>query len=370
MKKHFSFLITTALIFTAILFGKTITLAQETNQKADLTIDENQKTQVLEILFKELNNRYVFPETAKKMEADIRARMKNKEYDSITSAREFSQKITEDLRGVSHDKHLGFHFTTKPIAIEDSKEPTQMQTREIEYILKAGNYGFARAENLPGNIGYIDLRLFVYPKYAAETLTAAMNFVGNSDALIFDLRQNGGGEPAMVALICSYLFDAPVHLNDVYNRETGKTDEYWTSKTVAGKKFLNKNVYVLTSAKTFSAAEEFANDLKTLKRGVIVGETTGGAANPGVMARIAENFWAFIPNERAINPVTKTNWEGTGVEPDVRVSQESALKTAYSLALNSKLEKADNEMVKNALKRIIEQNQKELDEIKKTVSAK
>lgn len=370
MKKYFSFLMTMALLFAAIIFGKTIIAAQETSQKTDLTIDANQKTQLLETLFKELNDRYVFPETAKKMEADIRARLKNKEYDSITNAQEFSKKITEDLRGISHDKHLGFHFSANPIPVEDAQERDQMQTRELEFILKINNYGFARAENLPGNIGYIDLRGFVYPKYATETLTAAMNFVSNSDALIFDLRKNGGGEPEMVALICSYLFDAPVHLNDIYNRETGKTQEFWTQKTVAGKKFLDKNVYILTSAQTFSAAEEFANNLKVLKRATIVGETTGGGANPGRMVRIAEHFWAYLPNERAINPITKTNWEGTGVEPDVKISQESAMKTAYLLELKNKLEKADNEMMKNALKRIIEQNQKELDEMQKAVSAK
>lgn len=370
MKKYFSFLIPAFLLMTVMLFGKMIVAAQGTAQKADMTINDSMKTEVLEVLFKELNNRYVFPETAKKMEADIRARMKNKEYDSITSAREFSQKITEDLRGISHDKHLGLHFTAKPIPVEDSQEPTQMQTRELEYMLKINNYGFARAENLPGNVGYVDLRGFVYPQYATETLTAAMNFVSNSDALIFDLRQNGGGEPEMVALICSYLFDAPVHLNDIYNRETGKTHEFWTQKTVAGKKFLNKNVYILTSAQTFSAAEEFANNLKVLKRAVIVGETTGGGANPGRMMRIAEHFWAYIPNERAINPVTKTNWEGTGVEPDVKVSQKLAMKTAYLLELKNKLEKTDNEMMKNALKQIIEQNQTELDEMQKTVSVK
>ncbi|HVE57040.1 MAG TPA: S41 family peptidase, partial [Pyrinomonadaceae bacterium] len=325
----------------------------------------------IEKLLKELNDRYIFPETAKNMETDIRAKMKNKEYDSITSARDFSKKLTGDLRAVSRDKHLNVFFSFEPLPVQNpSQKPSEQEQRAEEFMLKINNYGFARAENLPGNIGYIDLRGFVYPQYGAETLAAAMNFVGNSDALIFDLRQNMGGEPEMVALICSYLFDAPVHLNDIYNRETGRTQEFWTQKTVAGKKFLGKNVYILTSGRTFSAAEEFTNDLKVLRRATIIGETTLGGANPGTMIRLTEHFQAYVPNERAINPVTKMNWEGTGIEPDIKVSQEQALKTACLLALNNSLEKADNEMMKNALKGLIEQNQKELDEIKKSAGVK
>jgi len=364
MKNHIS-LLTAIFAFIVIIFGKIFIAAQETPSKSDPTIDAATKLQVLESLFKELNQRYVFPEAAKKMEAEIRARLKNNEYDSITDGREFSKKVTADLRLISSDKHLNVFFSAEPLPVQDSPgKPSEQEQRTEEFMMKINNYGFARAENLPGNIGYIELRGFVYPQYGAETLAATMNFVANSDALIFDLRQNMGGEPEMVALICSYLFDAPVHLNDIYNRETGKTQEFWTQKTVAGKKFLGKNVYILTSGRTFSAAEEFTNDLKVLKRVTVVGETTLGGANPGMMIRLSEHFQVYMPNERAINPVTKTNWEGTGIEPDIKVSKELALKTAYLLALNNSREKADSETMKNALKGLIERTQKELDEMK------
>ena len=183
---------------------------------------------------------------------------------------------------------------------------------------------------MPGNIGYIDLRGFADPEAGAETVAAAMNFLANTDALIFDLRQNGGGGPEMVALISSYLFgEKPVHLNSLYWRKGDKTDDFWTKPASALKKFPDKDVYILTSNRTFSAAEEFTYNLKNLKRATIIGETTGGGANPGGTFRLTEHFGAFIPTGRAISPITKTNWEGTGVEPDVKVPKEQALKAAY-----------------------------------------
>lgn len=341
-------------------------------QQKDLTIDAKTRTEVIDVMLKNLNDKYVFPEVAKKMEIDIRARLKNKEYDSLTSAKEFAEKLTNDLQSVSRDKHMRVRFSERPIPVRERRsEPTAEEKAEYAQMMKVNNHGFEQVEWLPGNIGYIKFRNFLDPELGAETVAAAMNFVSNTDALIFDMRQNGGGDPAMVALICSYLFgEKSVHLNDLYWREGDKTQEFWTNPNVSGKKYGDKDVYVLTSNRTFSGAEEFSNNLKTLKRGTIVGETTGGGANPGGMFRLSENFGIFIPTGRAINPVTKTNWEGTGVEPDVKVPKELALKTAYLLALNKSLERAKNDDIKNALKQIIEKTQKELDEMKKETAKK
>jgi C-terminal processing protease CtpA/Prc len=341
-------------------------------QKQDMTIDAKIRTQVIDVMLKNLNDSYVFPEVAKKMETDIRTRLKNKEYDNVTSAKAFAEKLTNNLQSVSHDKHMRVRFSERPIPVrENQREPTEAEKAEFSEMMKINNYGFEQVEWMPGNIGYIKFRGFLDPELGAETVATAMNFVNNTDALIFDLRQNGGGDPAMVALICSYLFgEKPVHLNDLYWREGDKTEEFWTNPKVSGKKYGDKDVYVLTSNRTFSGAEEFSNNLKTLKRGTIVGETTGGGANPGGLFRLTENFGIFIPTGRAINPITKTNWEGTGVEPDVKVPKELALKTAYLLALNKSLERAKNDDMKNALKQIIEKTQKELDEMKKDVAKK
>jgi C-terminal processing protease CtpA/Prc len=174
----------------------------------------------------------------------------------------------------------------------------------------------------------------------------------------------------MVALISSYLFgDKPVHLNDLYWRKGDKTEEFWTKPAAAAKKY-DKDVYVLTSKRTFSGAEEFSYNLKNLKRATIIGETTGGGAHPGGMVRLNEHFGVFIPTGRAISPITKTNWEGTGVEPDVKVPKELALKVAYVSALTKVIEKTPEEGRRKALKEIIDTTQKELDEMKKTVAAK
>jgi C-terminal processing protease CtpA/Prc len=160
-----------------------------------------------------------------------------------------------------------------------------------------------------------------------------MGFLANTDALIVDLRRNGGGRPEMVALLSSYLFDERTHLNDLYWREGNRTDEFWTNATVAGPRYGGKKpVFVLTSKRTFSGAEEFAYNLKALKRATIVGETSGGGAHPGDMQKIADGFAMFVPTGRAINPVTKTNWEGVGVEPDVVVPADQALDKAKELA--------------------------------------
>jgi hypothetical protein len=207
-------------------------------------------------------------------------------------------------------------------------EPSPEEFERFRRFAREHNHGFERVELLEGNVGYVKLRGFLPAADAGDTVAAAMGFVANADALIFDLRENGGGDPEMVQLICSYLFDSPVHLNDLYFRPANETRQFWTLPVVQGKRFVDKPVYVLTSGRTFSAAEEFTYNLKTQKRATIVGETTGGGANPGGDQRIGEHFTVFVPAGRAINPITKTNWEGTGVEPDLKVAKEIALEAA------------------------------------------
>ena len=349
-----------------MLFHPIRTIAQQPPAQQDMSIDSQVRSEVILNLLKELDDSYVFPETAKKMEADIRERMNKNEYDQITSGKAFAEKLTSDLQSVSHDKHLRVRFSFQPIPVRKEKnEPTEEEKANFNQFMKRINYGFEKIERLQGNIGYIDLRGFQDPEGGAETVAAAMSFVANTDALIFDLRQNGGGDPAMVALICSYLFgDKPVHLNDLFWRKGNRTDEFWTKPTVAGKKYGDKDVYVLTSTRTFSGAEEFSYNLKNLKRATIVGETTGGGAHPGGTVRLNEHFGVFVPIGRAINPISKTNWEGTGVEPDVKVPKEQALKTAYVMALNKQLERAKDDDLKAAIKDLISQNQKEMDDLK------
>ena len=351
----------------ALFLLRFVTSAQQPMQQPDMTIDAATRTTVIDTLLKELNESYVFPESAKKMESDIRERIKNKEYDSVTSAKAFAEKLTADLQSVSKDKHLRVRYSSKPIPVRvDKEEPTAEEKAHYAWNNKRVNFGFEKVERLQGNIGYIDLRGFNDPVAGAETVAAAMNLIANTDAIIFDLRQNGGGDPAMVALISSYLFgDKPVHLNDLYWRSENKTEEFWTKPDAAARKFENKEIYVLTSNRTFSGAEEFSYNLKNLKRATIIGETTGGGAHPGGTVRLSENFGAFVPVGRAINPISKTNWEGTGVEPDIKVPKEQALKIAHLMALRKSSEAIKDENVKAGMKQLILEVQKELDEMQK-----
>jgi C-terminal processing protease CtpA/Prc len=231
------------------------------------------------------------------------------------------------------------------------------------------NFGFEKVERLDGNIGYLDLRGFFDAEAAGETAAAAMNFLGNTDALIIDLRQNGGGSPAMVSLLCSYLFAGErKHLNDLAWRgpEGERVEQWWTLPHVAGKRYSDKDVYILTSKRTFSAAEEFTYNLKALKRATVVGEVTGGGAHPGGGQPINDHFAIWVPQGRAINPITKTNWEGTGVKPDTEVPANQALTTAHLAALKKEFAKGDTDpRLHEELKRHIEKAQKELDDLKK-----
>jgi hypothetical protein len=346
---------------------------QPRDNRPDLTIDAATRTEVIDTAIRQLNERYVFPDLAKKMEQALRDRAARKEYDSVTSAKQFAELLTTHLQEVSRDKHIRVFYSVEPVP-EDRQdaEPSAEQREQYRQFGRRVNYGFERIERLPGNIGYVDLRGFMEAnEESAQTVAAAMNFLNNTEAIIFDLRKNGGGQPQMVALISSYLFgEQPVHLNSLYWRKGDRTEEFWTLKEVAGKRYGNKDVYILTSNRTFSAAEEFTYNLKNLKRATIIGETTGGGAHPGGGVKLARNFAMFVPTGRAINPISKTNWEGTGVKPDVEVPADQALKTAHVAALRKVVEKSSDAQLKAALQDQIENLQKELNAAKESNGAK
>lgn len=317
----------------------------------DLAIDAPTRAAVIDAALKELDQNYVFPDVARKMAEVVRARASSKGYDSLSSAREFAAELTKDLQSVSRDKHLRVRFEVEPRPLppsapagEERRGPSPQELAEFRRDAAKDNFGFVKVERLEGNVGYIDFRRFFPAAVAGEKASAAMAFVADTDALIFDLRENGGGAPDQVAWLCSYLFDGRVHLNDIYERPSDSTEQFWTSPSVPGAKYVGKPVYVLTSASTFSGAEEFAYNLQTQKRATIVGETTGGGANPGGLARLHERFSMFVPQGRAINPITKTNWEGVGVKPDVAVAAHQALAKAHTLALEGLLAERPNEM--------------------------
>lgn len=306
----------------------------------DFTITAEERKEAIEGSIAQLKAAYVFPKIALEMEKSVRAKLARGEYDKITSAKELAKTLTDDFRAVSKDKHLSVFSDANgvPDDIAEEKEPTGDELKKmLEYGARI-NFGLEKVERLQGNVGYIEIRGFAPPQYAAATGTAAMNFVANADALIVDLRRNGGGEPAMIAFLTSYLFDKPTHLNDIYTEKTKATQQHWTLPHVPGAKFGGKKpIYVLTSKNTFSGGEEFANNLKELKRATILGETTGGGAHPVQAYKASKRFAIGVPFARAINPISKTNWEGTGVTPDISLPADQAFDRAYLMALENLL---------------------------------
>ena len=330
----------------------------------DFEITPAQRAEAIDGVLKELNQSYVFPDVAKQMEKAIRKRRENKEYDKITRAAELVKTLTEHLREVCHDKHLRViaSSTRLPVMERKGTPPPGEIEKMRERLRKRGDFGFKKLERLDGNIGYMKLDVFAPPSIAGEAAVTAMSFLSGTRALIIDLRDNRGGTPEMVALLCTYFFDGPpVHLNDLYSRPNDTTHQWWTLPYVPGKRYVGKDVYVLTSKGTFSAAEEFAYDLQALKRATLVGETTGGGAHPVGPRRVNDHFLVVVPMGRAINPITKTNWEGAGVKPDVATPAARALQTAYLAALKKELEKARGGPEEPALKKLVETVQGEVE---------
>jgi C-terminal processing protease CtpA/Prc len=333
--------------------------AQGPSPGPDRTVDAATRKQVIDGVLHQLDSAYVFPAKAKEMEAAVRARATRGEYDRITSARALADSLTEHLQAVSHDKHLRVRYSSRPIPNEVAdQEPSAEQKREMETFGRQVNFGIEKAERLPGNVGYLEIRSFGFTAALADSaVAAAMNLLANTDALIIDVRRNGGGDPEMVALVCSYLMGpGEILINKFYWRPADRWDESRTKATVTGRHYgTTRPVYVLTSDRTFSGAEEFAYDVQTQKRGEIVGDTTGGGAHPGGMRRVSENFGVWVPSGRAVNPVTNTNWEGTGVRPDVAVPSEEALRTAHIRALEKLRDAAtgeDRDRLTDALERV------------------
>jgi len=227
----------------------------------------------------------------------------------------------------------------EPERIKNSITPTNEEIRLKQHKEKlkeqrSNNFGFKEIKILDGNIGYLNLTDFAAPSVAGDTITAAMKMLENSNAIIIDLRENGGGPPSMVQLLSSYFLPPePTHLNSFYKRKGNFTKQFWSLPYVPGKRMPDTPLYLLTSSITFSAAEEFCYDLQQMKRATIVGENTVGGAHPGGRITATKNFNVWTPTARAINPISNSNWEGVGINPDIKVPADRAFDAAYKMAL-------------------------------------
>jgi hypothetical protein len=298
-------------------------------------VDAAERQRVLNAAAANLKQHYVYQDQAQKMAETLLSNAKRGEYDAITDGDVFAHQLTKQMRNVSHDMHLELVYSADPLPPQPSEERTPEELAHYREEMKQINCAFEKVETLPHNIGYLKLNFFPDRAVCEQTAAAAMASLDHADALIIDLRDNRGGMPNMVALMASYLFDHPEYF---YNPRENTTQESWTHSPVPGNELADKPVYVLTSSRTFSGAEQFCYNLKMLKRATLVGETTGGAAHAGVWYRIDDHFGMGIPETKPINPYATPDWEGTGVEPNVKVSASEALETAVKLA-QSKLQK-------------------------------
>ncbi len=303
----------------------------------DIQLDAATRQKTIDAISSKLTEYYVYPDVAAKMIEAVQEHQKKGDYNSITDGNEFADALTRDLRDVSQDKHLfvaynPFTSPEPPGSSSGPHEPSPAEQARFRAMLEQQNCTFSKLEILNHNIGYVKFGAFPPPDICGPTVVAAMNFLAHTDALIFDLRENHGGDPDMVEFIVSYLFRQPTHINDLTNRHDNETHQYWTLAWVPGPRFVDQPVYVLSSHETFSGGEEFTFDLQTQKRATIVGETTGGGAHPVRGVSAGDHFTIGVPFGRPINPVTKGDWEGKGVEPDVKVSAADALSTAEKLA--------------------------------------
>jgi len=324
------------------------------DHRPDAPLDENGRKQVIASLSRQLEANYVFPDVAKRLSAALDDKLGKGGYANDTTARAFGDDVSRDLRAWGKDGHFmvgydpDFHAPANPEAVPGKAELDQ-QRQEVANM----GFGIQRVERLPGNVGYLEVRGFGPAEMVSPAFASAMKLLSGTDALILDLRRNNGGEPDSVAFLLSHFFAEGDlrHLNDIYMRRDDSTRQYWTQPGVGT--HYARPVYVLTSARTFSGGEECAYDLQTQKRATLVGETTGGGANPGDPVELGHGFAAFIPNGRSINPVTHTNWEHVGVKPDIAVPAPQAQQTAYVAILRKLLADAKEPEIRDDLAHVL-----------------
>jgi len=314
------------------------------NPNALLRLDAYSRARVVRKTAELVEKNYVHPALAEQVAAELRSALRRRVYDDHSEPADLAAALTRQLE--VHDRHFWVGWSppgeVEPVNADPHSDETGGSWREWS---RLQNFGFRRVDVLPGNVGYLDLRFFEDAAIAGDTATGAMAFLANADAVIVDVRHNGGGEPSMVQLLVSYFMEPePVQYNSfVWRGETG-TRQLWTLPYLPGKRMPSVPLYVVTSARTGSAAEAFAYSLQALGRATIIGRTTGGAAHPGETFDIGDGFSIFISTGAPVNPITGANWERVGVKPDVEADSLEAVEVAHHDALTVLLEGADSDI--------------------------
>lgn len=315
---------------------------------------------IIDTLIRLVNSRYVYPDVAKQMTALIKKRQSQHAYDTVQNEESFAKLLTADLRSISQDGHLGVDYSQTVIDIRPDVKPSQEVIDEFRLQGARDNFAFRKMEILEGNIGYLKLNTFWPADWIQETAAGAMAFLSNCDGIILDLRDNHGFANGGI-VIQSYFFNEETHMSDYINRDDGTTRQSWTMAIVPGKKLADKKLYILVSHDTFSAPEDFSYNMQAQKRAIIVGEATGGGAHGARRYQLSDHFTATIPHVYSINPITHTDWEGKGVQPDIKASKAEALNVAHVAAIQSVIEKEKDSNRVKALQDIITRLNKNVD---------
>lgn len=292
-----------------------------------------------------ITDHYVFPDIGQKICDTLRHNLHKGEYD-VTTYKMLAERLSRDLKSVNQDAHLNV-WSIPPDRYNQNTERVDPIIRQLHIIRKNSeqSFEFKKAEILEGHIGYLELTKFksIPDARLERVLEGAMDFLSCCSALILDLRRNNGGNDRMIQKFMSYFFAEPVPITGQYTRNSGGIKEFYTQDNVHHPQSVNLPLFVLVSSQTVSGPEQVAYDLQALKRAVIIGEKTKGAANPSRFHRIKEKLLVCIPYAYAVNPLTRSNWEGTGVTPDVIVPADSALTTAMALAKDAARKVKENE---------------------------
>ncbi|MFC6103605.1 S41 family peptidase [Olivibacter domesticus] len=308
-------------------------------------------TELIDSLTSTLDNYYVFPEKAELINKHLRQQLIKKAYEGISDPMKLSEKLLDDIRSVHTDPHMRIYydslFTNRN---KGEQKPSAEEIEELKRLEKEQNYLFKKVEVLPGNIGYLLFNGFSGDiEGSKSTVSSALKFLINTTAIIIDLRSNGGGSPEMVSYIESYFFQQKTHMNDIIDRLSKDTSYFYADPAKTAGITLKMPVYILTSKRTFSGAEDFSYGMQSVKRAIIVGETTGGGAHPTKPFLLGQGFQINVPFARSLNPYTKTDWEGTGVKPDIQSSANEALKITQTTILQKQLAGIKDEQQKRKI---------------------
>lgn len=281
--------------------------------------------------------KYVFVQKGEDAARLVRRGVSGARYRRLATASALTDSLTADLRRATGDLHLQLVFSTRARTAPPGAGSTAQDVARDREAATWRNYGFHQVERLDGNVGYLELGRFDDPELAGATLASAMSFLAGTDALIVDLRGNGGGHASMVALVASYFLAEQTMLTTLHHRDPADVAQLWTLPHVAGPRYLSKPVYILVSGRTFSAAESLTYYLQTRHLATVVGEKTRGGANPGGWEMIGTHFGVFVPTAYNEAAITHGNWEGVGITPDVAAPAAEAKKVAHRAALQGLL---------------------------------